>query len=622
MIQSMKNVALACVLASLTTIFLYATPARSSSLFIQGVVTDATTGAILPGACITLGPPITCFTHTDGNGAYLIDLGDLAAQPGQTWDIYFLKAGYQTSYSGVFPVSGGVEFNQPLKPAGLAELCPAPSAATPTQTVFLPNITKTLGGASGWVTPFIVQNTGNAPTQLEITFLRFLNSQCVVRRTVQSLAPGTSFADVPNNDTDLPGNTQFAVVVKSFGSNVVAVVNEQAGSGERSEAMSFDGLTQGATSVFLPNITRRFFGFVTPFIIQNLSSTSADVSAKFVSFDGTAPNVTVARTIPGGASKFVDPNTDDKDVGAPGLIDGKQYAVTVTSDQQVAVVVNTQADARADQPPLAYSTDGITSGAATVYGPYASRNAGRGSAVSTIVVQNMGNTTITPTLAFLRLGTTGTPQQFTSPNALAPGAAWAFDPRFTLGTTTPCATPGATCLPDGEYSFVAGAGSPDGRIAVVVNIISAATAMGYAGSSQPAARLFLPNVTRTLCACPTPSFDKGWTTPIVLQSVSASAANVKWFRFSDGQLVATQQVALPAQGAVRIDPRGVSGLSDDTQYAVVVEGIGGTVSAVVTEFAPGGDNAMTYEAFSDGGALPIAGPPASPTPAPTAAPQP
>jgi hypothetical protein len=614
--------AIACAFALLGTMFGYRAISRAGDLGIQGVVTDATTGVGIPSACITLGPPIACFTHTNANGVYFIDLGALAAQPGQTWDIYFLKTGYQTSYSGVFTVNGQVEFNQTLKPSGLPELCPPPSTAAPTQTVYLPNLTKTLGGANGWQTPFIVQNTGGTPTTLEITFLRFLNSQCVVRRTVQSLAPGTSVADVPNNDTDLPGNTQFAVVVRSFGSNVVAVVNEQAGAGARSEAMAYDGLTLGAMNVFLPNITRRFFGYVTPFIIQNLSAMGADVTARFVSFDGTAPSVTVTRSIPAGASKFVDPNSDDKDVGAPGLIDGKQYSVTVSSSQPVSVVVNTQNDARSDTPPLAYSTDGIVSGAAQAYGPYAAKNAAGVGRVSTIVVQNMGSTTITPSLAFLRLGTTGAPQLVASPNPVAPGAAWAFDPRFTLGTITPCSTPSATCLPDGEYSFVANAGSADGKIAVVVNLISPTTAMGYAAASQPAARYFLPNVTRTLCACPDPAPDKGWTTPILLQSVSAGAASLKWYRFSDGQLVTTQRVDLPAQGGARVDPRDVKALTDDTQFAVVVEGIGGTVTAIVTELAPGGDNAMAYEGFPDPSATAQPGPAAGPTPAPTASPQP
>jgi len=45
------------------------------------------------------------------------------------------------------------------------------------------------------------------------------------------------------------------------------------------------------------------------------------------------------------------------------------------------------------------------------------------------------------------------------------------------------------------------------------------------------------------------------------------------------------------------DPRSLP-LTDDTQYAVVVDTQGGTVTAVVLEYADGGDNAMAYEAFA------------------------
>src|SRR5205814_1440679 len=81
-------------------------------------------------------------------------------------------------------------------------------------------------------------------------------------------------------------------------------------------------------SVFLPNITRRFFGFDTPFIIQNLGTAATSATARFVSFDGSVPTVTALRTIDPGRSQFIDPNYE------PGLVDGHQYAVTVTSPVQ------------------------------------------------------------------------------------------------------------------------------------------------------------------------------------------------------------------------------------------------------------------------------------------------
>jgi hypothetical protein len=558
---------------------------------VQGTVTDATTGAPISNVCITLGPPITCFTRTDANGSYFIDLGALAAPSGSTWDLYFLKSPtYQTTYSEKFIVDGAITFNQTLMPATEPPACVPPVEGVPVKTAYLPNITKTFGGPSGWQTPFIAQNSGAAPTRFEITFYRFLNGQCVSRRIVNDVQPGTSYADVPNNDTVLPGDTQFAVVIRSFVTSVVAVVNEHSGAGIRAEALAYTGATSGAKSVFLPNITRRFFGYVTPFIIQDLGTAQATVNAKFVSFDGSAPTVVVQRTIDPGKSKFVDPNSDDPTAGAPGLVDGKQYSVTVESNEPVSVVVNTHNDAPGVARPVAYATNGITTGGQNLYGAYAAKNAAGIGRVSTIVVQNLGSAAITPSLEFTPLGG-GPTQTFTSPAPIAPGAAWAFDPRFTLGTATPCSGPTATCLGDGEYTFIA-SGGVGSKIAAVVNVISPDTAMGYAATATPDQRFYLPNVTRTLGGA------QGWTTPILLQSITASQVTLSWYRFKDGTLAHTQTVAVPPKTGTRIDPRTIVELADDTQYAVIAQGVGGgTLAAIVMELSVGGDNAMIYEGF-------------------------
>ncbi|MEK7285583.1 MAG: hypothetical protein AAB114_06970, partial [Chloroflexota bacterium] len=160
----------------------------------------------------------------------------------------------------------------PLAPSAIAIAAGCDTPGTPTTTVYLPNITKTLGGPGGWVTPFIVQNVGTAAATLEGSFYRFSDGSLVTCRKVTGLAPGTSFADVPNNDTDLPADSQFAVVVRSFGSQVVSVVNEHQGAGERAEALSYVGLTTGATKVALPYVAKAVGGWVTTFIIQNLGT--------------------------------------------------------------------------------------------------------------------------------------------------------------------------------------------------------------------------------------------------------------------------------------------------------------------------------------------------------------
>src|SRR2546427_1215519 len=449
---------------------------------------------------------------------------------------------------------------------------------TPTSSAYLPSITKSLGGPTGWVTPFIVQNVGTTSTDLQVSFYRFSDGSLVTCRKVTSLGAGTAFADIPNNDTDLPLDTQFSVVVRSYGAQIVAVVNEHAGVGDRAEALSYNGFAAGATTVSLPNIVRRFFGYHTPFIIQTLGTATTVATATFVG-RGTEAGATITRTIAAGQSQFIEPNVEGS------LVDGGAYAVTVKADQPLAVVVNTHNDDPSVAHPVAYSTDGIAGGASTLYGAYAAKNAndyGRTGTMSTIVVQNLGTFATTPTLEFTPLGG-GAKTSFTGPST-AVGGAWAFDPRYVNGVagTTLCgngASPG--CLADGEFTFKA---SASGTIAAAVNVIGPDSAMGYTATGSPAPKFFLPNVTRTLGGA------GGWTTPVLLLSVNATGATLEWRRFTDGALVTTQNVALAPGSGIRIDPLAL-GISDNTQYAVTVTGIGGQIGASVEELGSGGDAA-------------------------------
>src|SRR5213083_163572 len=114
--------------------------------------------------------------------------------------------------------------------AAIVAIAPARTALAvdvqPTTTIYLPNIVKMLGGADGWNTPIIVQNVGTARADLTFEFYRFSDGALSRTRTVTGLAPGTSVFDSPNHDEELSPNGQYSVVVKSYGSPVLAVVNE------------------------------------------------------------------------------------------------------------------------------------------------------------------------------------------------------------------------------------------------------------------------------------------------------------------------------------------------------------------------------------------------------------
>ena len=609
------------VVLSLVLAGLPASPAAAAAGKIVGKVGDSVTLAPIQSVDVYLGiPGAFVWAHTAADGSFTIDLDAVAAQDHGLWEIYFVKSGYVTTKTNKFVSNGGYVFGSdptnvpavfPLvkQVIGPKSSCTDPGTGNPnppalTSTVYLPNITRRLGGPDGFYTPFIIQNTGTANTELEVSFYKFTDGSCVERYLVFNVAPGASHANNPNDtvlNALLPDDAQFSVVVKSFGSKVVGVVNEHQGVGSRAEALSYDGFTTGANTVYLPNITRKLFGlFDTPFIIQNLGDSTASVTASFKSFDGTGPTIVIPRTIDPGRAKPIDPDSDDFALGAPGLTDNKQYAVTVASNQPVAVVVNTQADKASVANPKASATDGITTGAATIYGAYAAKNAQGLGRYSPIIVQNLGAAAVTPKITFTPLtGSPGTANTYTFPS-IAPNSSKAFDPRFsfsTQGTTNvPCSTGGSDCLADGEYTIRIDA--TGGNIAAQVNIETSTTAMGYSATATPATKFFLPNLTKSLCFCPTPTQSTGWSTPILLQSVTATTVTLSWYNFQGGALAFTQSVNLTAGAGMRIDPWSFTQLAADKQYSVVVDGGTGTVTAIVSEFATGGDNAMMYEGFA------------------------
>src|SRR5438105_6633402 len=608
-----------CLLLALT---LPGTPAAAMTGTITGKLADSVTKAPIQGAEVYLGiPGAYIWAHTAVDGSFTIDLTPIHYNPSTPCQLYFVKPGYVTTPTNKFfmTTSGYVFGSDPANvpnPFPLVKLivgppptCTGPGTGTPnppavTSTCYLPNLTRPLGAPDGFYTPFIIQNTGSANTELEVSFYKFTDGTCVERYLVFGMAPGTSHSNDPRDNvknTSLPDDAQFSVVVQSFGSKIVGVVNEHQGTGNRAEALSYDGFNTGANTVYLPNITRKFFGvYDTPFIIQNLGTSTASVTATFRSFDGTGPTIVIPRTIDPGRAKPIDPDSDSITLGAPGLTDNKQYAVTVSSNQPIAVVVNTQADKPTVAQPVAWSTDGVTTGASTLYGAYAAKNAQGIGRYSPIIVQNLGAAAVTPKITFTPLtGSPGTANTYTFP-AINPNSSKALDPRFSFSTQatthTPCTTGGADCLADGEYNIKIEA--VGGSIAAQVNVSSASTGMGYSATASPATKYFLPNLTKSLCFCPTPTQSTGWSTPILLQSVTATTATISWYNFLGGALAFSHTVSLTPGGGVRIDPWTYSRLAPAKQSSVVVDGGTGTVTAIVSEFAAGGDNAMMYEGFA------------------------
>ncbi len=548
---------------------------------IVGKVTDAATGTPLDNVCVVLGPSAArCWTATNANGDYVIDLGAIAP-PGFSTPVQFFRTGYASVSTNVVVNNdtdtivnvtmtrndGGSGAPPPASPPPNLVQPPPTAPPPPTFTVYLPNITRMLGGRYGWHTPFIVQNVGAVATDLSVKYYSFSDGSLVATRSA-TVQPGRSFVGSPNDEGDLPENAQFSVVITSAGAPVVAVVNEhQGGPGITAEALSYSGLSAGSTKVSLPLVSKLAGGWLTTMIMQNLGAATTSVTATFTRLDA-AGSATITRVVQPGRSQFIDPRSESA------LANGAEYAVTVTSAEPIGVVANAHNDLAGAPAPMGDSYNGVPNvTSTTTYAPYVPKNTDGVGRSSRIVIQNAGAATATPSLSLRAFGAAADTTTTSGP-ALAPGASWSYVP----------------VVADGEYSAIVGGGT----FAVLTTAISGATAMFYTGTSTIATKLFMPNITRTLSGG---AGDPGWTTPILIQSADATAATLRWYRFSDGSLVTTQNLTLTLGATTRVDPRVVSGLADNTQYALVLESPGSVV-AIVTELnLLAGDNAMIYKAF-------------------------
>src|SRR5438874_11129892 len=245
------------VLCLLLTLALPARPAAAMTGTITGKVMDSVTHLPIQSVDVYLGiPGAYIWAHTAVDGSFTIDLTPIQYNPGTPWQVYFAKPGYVTAPTNKFFMtqSGYVFGSDPTNVpnpfllvkqlVGPRSSCTDAGTGNPnppalTSTVYLPNITRTLGGPDGFATPFIIQNTGSTNTELEVSFYKFTDGSCVERYLIFNMAPGTSHANNPNDtvlNPTLPDDAQFSVVVQSFGSKIVGVVNEHQGVGTRADA--------------------------------------------------------------------------------------------------------------------------------------------------------------------------------------------------------------------------------------------------------------------------------------------------------------------------------------------------------------------------------------------------
>lgn len=451
---------------------------------------------------------------------------------------------------------------------------PAHTADAAVSTVYLPNITKTLGGASGWTTPIVVQNTGTIPSDVTITLYRFSDGAQAAQVKTPQLKPGQSWSFDPRTNAQLPNDTQFSAVVQATTGQVAATVIEGSGS----SWMAYAGTTTGASTVYLPNITRNLggaAGWNTPFIVQNIGTKATTAAVSFYSFgDGSlAKTIENVKLEPGRSQAFLT-------WAINGLRDDAQYAVVVRgpADAQLYAIVNEVSGS------MAMSYEGLLGGSDVVYLPNVLKYLGGSDHWFTpFIVQNLGATATSVSVEFYSFDT-GARVATLSGLILQPGRSAPVDVRFNPVT-----------LPAGSYSVVL-RGAKDSLLGAVVNEVDpgAGMAMSYlgVGKTQALPSAYLPFLQKNVATA-------GWFSPIVAQNVGAAATDITLTIFDGNGEVAMQKVfaAVKPGAAAVYDPRSDRRLKNGT-YSGLVQAAENVSAVVNIAGAVSGDYAMAFTSTS------------------------
>lgn len=203
------------------------------------------------------------------------------------------------------------------------------------ETIYCPNINRNYG-SENWTTPVVIQNMGSAAVAPHVYYYAvkvggYSPGDLVNDWTLSSIDPGNSIPERPHwrSDGDLPAGVYSMKIEGDSGSELAAIVNQVSQNGTGG-SMAYGCFSSGGTQVFLPNINK-YYGspnWNTPFLVQNIGGTTADVLVEYIQAGAVVATVTSVEDptlsiLPGGASA-------QRPHYLAGLPNGK-YSVRVTS---------------------------------------------------------------------------------------------------------------------------------------------------------------------------------------------------------------------------------------------------------------------------------------------------
>lgn len=213
-------------------------------------------------------------------------------------------------------------------------------SADTSQTLYFSGLYKSFFGFESEV---VIQNAGSTATT---PTMKFYNNETGAQIgsdiSLGTIQPNESrtypmqdslFSALPSGDTGI-----FGAIVEAD-QPIAGIANIWRPDSGTAGTASYSAFTSGATTLYVPSLTQKYYGFGSALTVQNIdSSTAAQVEVEYS--NGVVQTATIE---PNAARAFIQGDADDKQPGVGDLPDGEagdagSFSATVTSTNGVDIV--------------------------------------------------------------------------------------------------------------------------------------------------------------------------------------------------------------------------------------------------------------------------------------------
>jgi hypothetical protein len=174
-----------------------------------------------------------------------------------------------------------------------------------------------------------VQNVSkNGPTDITLSIYELGSSSPVWQDTKTAVPSYATVQWEQTGNTSLLLNRSYSGVVTTSGGEVVALANIFGSGGTEPQLYSYNGLSTGSRTIYVPGVYNNYYGWNASITVQNISSETANITVRYSTGQENSYSILPKA---GRAIVIAVETTTPK---------GQQFSAVISSDQDIVVVTN------------------------------------------------------------------------------------------------------------------------------------------------------------------------------------------------------------------------------------------------------------------------------------------